>query len=101
MNRHDGLYASHIMMDETRASELVGWVPTPKQYKSEVFFKEDTPLDADKYRLRESDNFLIGRPPEKKASVSIRVNDENYWEARRKLIAKWNKLNPSNRISVK
>lgn len=101
MSIFDELYASHILTDEGSAPELVGIVPTPKHYKSEVFFKEDTPLDADKYRLRESDNFLVGRPPEKKASVSIRVNDENYWEARRKFIAKWNKLNPSNRISVK
>lgn len=50
MNRHDGLTASHIMMDETRYSELVGCIPTPSHYKSEVFFKEDTPLDAERVK---------------------------------------------------
>ena len=79
MSIFDELYASHIFTDEGSAPELVGWVPTPTQYKSEVFFKEDTPMEADRYRLRESEYFLQGRSPVKPA-VSIRVEDKNFWD---------------------
>lgn len=58
MSIFDELYASHTFTDECSAPELVGWVPTPKQFKSEAFFKEDTPTEADRYRLRESGSFL-------------------------------------------
>lgn len=83
----NGLYASHIFMDESKSPDLVGLAPTPKQFDSSKFFKEDLPLSLPRegFGLRESDNFLYGKPPEKPA-VSIRINSDSYNERLRKAL---------------
>lgn len=45
MSKHDGLFASHIFMDECIEQGIVGWIPEPEHFNSEAFFKEDIPPD--------------------------------------------------------
>lgn len=85
-NNPNGLYASHIFVDESKP-ELVGMVPTSKKFKSEVYFKEDTPIDEKKWRLEESNSFVYGKPPEVR-----QAKQDDYWSCRRKLIERVNKI---------
>lgn len=98
-NKLNGLYASHIFMDESKSPELVGWASTQKQFDSSKFFKEDLPLSLPRegFGLRESDNFLYGKPPEKPA-VSISANGTKYSDGCRKAIERWNLLHPKHKI---
>ena len=98
----NGLYASHIFMDESTSPELVGWAPTPKQFDSSKFFKEDLPLSLPRegFGLRESDNFVYGKPPEKPA-VSIRVDGTTYLDRCRKAVELWNLSHPKHKIIIR
>lgn len=99
-NKFNGLYASHIFMDESKSPELIGWAPTQKHFDSSKFFKEDLPLSLPRegFGLRESDNFLYGKPPEKPA-VSIRVDSATHLDRCRKAVERCNLLHPKHKIN--
>lgn len=100
-------YASHIFMDESKSPELVGWVPTQKQFDSSKFFKEDLPLSLPRegFGLRESDN-LYGKPPEKPAvsicvdGTTYCVDSATYLDRCRKAVERWNLLLSKHRIII-
>lgn len=82
MNNYKGLTASHIFIDEIFQPELIG-VTTSQQFRSEIFFKEDTPLEEKKDWLIESTSFVHGKHPEVR-----QAQYDDYWTCRRKLIEK-------------